>query len=251
MKPIVILQHEADVAPGNFAQHLTLRGRPFEVVRLYAGDVLPATAAEVAGLCTLGGNMSVATDRDGASALPWLEPELALLRDADARGVPVIGHCLGGQLLARALGGDVRRAPHLEMGWGRVSVDDAAVAREWLGDEAGSIEFFQWHSDSFELPPGARRVLSSAWCANQAYVVPRDGHAHVGMQFHIEMTPELVRLWAADAKAVQDGEAERQRTGGPAVQSPAEMVSDVDARAARMYRVAAHLYDRWLEGVRD
>ena len=265
MKPIAIIQHEADVEPGNFTQHLQRRGRPFEVIRVYAGDAIPADATAYAGLCSLGGNMSVATDGPAVSdarsaqaaqsaqpdaALPWLEPELALLRDADARGVPVIGHCLGGQLLARALGGDVKRAPHLEMGWGRVSADDAALAREWLGEDADGVEFFQWHSDAFDLPPGAQRILSSAWCANQAYVIPRDGYAHVGMQFHIEMTPELVRLWAADPKAAEEGYAERRRTGVPAVQSPEQMVSDVDARAARMYRVAAHLYDRWLSGVR-
>lgn len=254
MKPIAIIQHEADVAPGNLAAHLQRRGRPIEVIRLYAGDPLPANAADYAGLCSLGGNMSVATDRDQGSAdgaLPWLEPELALLRDADARRVPVIGHCLGGQLLARALGGTVKRAPHLEMGWGRVKVDNAALTREWLGDDAGGVEFFQWHSDTFDLPPGAQRLLGSAWCANQAYVIPRDGYAHVGMQFHIEMTPELVRLWAADPKATEQGNAEKNRTGGPSVQSPAQMLSDVDARATRMYRVAAHLYDRWLSGVRD
>lgn len=253
MKPIVVLQHEADVAPGNFAQHLALRGRPFEVVRLHAGDALPVQATDCAGICSLGGNMSVATDRAGAEVPTWLEPELELLREADAHRVPVIGHCLGGQLLARALGGDVTRAPHLEMGWGRVSVDDAVLAREWLGeldDGAGGIEFFQWHSDAFDLPPGARRVLSSAWCANQAYVIPRDGYAHVGMQFHIEMTPELVRLWAADPQTAHDAEAEQRRTGGPAVQSPAEMVRELELRAAKMYRVAAHLYDRWLQGVR-
>jgi len=260
MKPIAIIQHEADVAPGNFALHLQQRGRPIDVVRVYAGDPIPATAESYAGLCSLGGNMSVATDRHRARVaeaapaggpLPWLEPELALLRDADARGVPVIGHCLGGQLLARALGGSVKRAPHLEMGWGRVRIDDAALAREWLGEDADAVEFFQWHSDTFDPPPGARHLLSSAWCANQAYVIPRDGYAHVGMQFHIEMTPELVRLWAADPKAAEEGEAEKRRTGGPAVQSPAQMVSDVETRAANMYRVAARLYDRWLSGVRD
>lgn len=250
MKPIVIIQHEADVAPGNFAQHLALRGRPFKVVQLYADDVLPANAADIAGLCTLGGNMSVATDRDPSTAPSWLEPELELLRDADARGVPVIGHCLGGQLLARALGGDVRRAPHLEMGWGRVDVTDAALAREWLGDEADAVEFFQWHSDGFDLPPGAQRLLSSSWCANQAYVVPRNGFAHVGMQFHIEMTPELVRRWLDDPTADEVGEAEKRRTGGPAVQTPAQMLDQLEPRTSRMLRVAQRLYDRWLVGVR-
>ena len=245
MKPIAIIQHEADVAPGNFEQHLRARGRPFELIRLHAGDPLPESSAPYAGLCSLGGNMSVNDD------LQWIEAELTLIRDADARGVPVIGHCLGGQLLARALGGSVRPAPHVEMGWGTVGVDDATLAREWLGDDAAGVEFFQWHSDTFELPADARRLLTGTWCANQAYLIERPGYAHIGMQFHIEMTPNLVRRWAADPLAAREVEAERRRTGGPAVQSPEVMVDRVEARAADMYRVAAHLYDRWLRAARD
>ena len=245
MRPIAIVQHEADVAPGNFELHLQARGRPYQLIRLHAGDAVPASAATFAGICSLGGNMSVNDD------IPWIEPEIALMRDADARGVPIIGHCLGGQLLARAFGAPVTRALHLELGWGRVAVEDAALAREWLGDDVDAVEFFQWHGDTFALPDAARRVLTGSWCANQAYVVQRPGYAHVGMQFHIEMTPDLVRLWAADPTAAHEAEAERRRTGGPAVQSPQEMLVDLESRAARMYRVAAHLYDRWLTGTRD
>lgn len=245
MRPIAIVQHEADVAPGNFELHLQARGRPYQLIRLHAGDAVPASAAPFAGICSLGGNMSVNDE------VPWIEPEIALMRDADARGVPIIGHCLGGQLLARAFGAPVTRAPHLELGWGRVAVEDAALAREWLGDDAAAVEFFQWHGDTFALPDAARRVLSGPWCANQAYVIERPGYAHVGMQFHIEMTPDLVRLWAADPTAAHEAEAERRRTGGPAVQSPQEMLVDLESRAARMCRVAAHLYDRWLCGARD
>jgi GMP synthase-like glutamine amidotransferase len=244
MRPIAIVQHEADVAPGNFELHLQSRGRPYQLIRLHAGDAVPESSAPFAGLCSLGGNMSVNDD------MPWIEPEITLMRDADARGVPIIGHCLGGQLLARAFGAPVTRAPHLELGWGRVAVEDAALAREWLGDDADAVEFFQWHGDTFALPDAARRVLTGPWCANQAYVIERPGYAHVGMQFHIEMTPDLVRLWAADPTAAHEAEAERRRTGGPAVQSPQEMLVDLESRAARMYRVAAHLYDRWLCGTR-
>jgi GMP synthase-like glutamine amidotransferase len=244
MKPIAILQHEADVGPGNFELHLQQRGVPYEIVRIDAGDRMPMSAERYAGLCSLGGNMSV------NNALPWIDEELALLRDADARSIPVIGHCLGGQLLAKALGGQVTRAPYLEMGWAPVEVDDAALAREWLGRQAGDIEYFQWHGDMFELPAGARRILTSRWCANQAYIVPRPEFAHVGMQFHIEMTPELVKSWAADPHAVSEIERERRRTGGPAVQSPDEMREDLEERAARLHRVAAHLYDRWLRPAR-
>ena len=244
MKPIAIVQHEADVAPGNFEIHLQRHGLPYQLIRVDAGDTMPPTAEPFSGLCSLGGNMSV------NDPLPWIDDELVLLRDADARGVPVIGHCLGGQLLAKALGAQVKRAPHLEMGWSRIDVDDAALAREWLGDDAGDIEYFQWHGDMFELPAGARRILAGRWCPNQAFIVQRRGFAHVGMQFHIEMTPDLVRRWVADPLAEREIAAERQRTGGPAVQSVQQMSENADERAARMYRVAAHLYDRWLRGVR-
>ena len=245
MKPIAIVQHEADVGPGNFEQHLRARGRDYETIRIHAGDALPSSAAQYAGVCSLGGNMSV------NDPLPWIADELAFLRDADARGIPVIGHCLGGQLLARAFGANVIRAPYLEMGWAPVTIDDAALAREWLGEDAGVIEVFHWHGDTFAVPPGGHRFLSGNWCANQAFVLPRTGYDHVGMQFHIEMTPDLVRNWAGDPMAVREFERERARTGGPAVQSPAEMVGNVEQRTARMYRVAAHLYDRWLRGARD
>jgi GMP synthase-like glutamine amidotransferase len=244
MKPIAIVQHEADVTPGTFEQHLRARGRPYELIQLHAGDPVPPTAAPFAGLCSLGGNMSV------NDALPWIDEEIALLRDADARGVPIIGHCLGGQLLARVFGGAVMRAPHVELGWGRLAVDDAALANEWLGESADAIEFFQWHGDTFDVPPTGLRLLSGAWCANQAFILPRKGFDHIGMQFHIEMTPELVRAWAADPMALREYERERARTGGPAVQSPQQMVEDLAPRAARMHRVAEHLYDRWLCGVR-
>ena len=181
---------------------------------------MPPTAEPFSGLCSLGGNMSV------NDPLPWIDDELVLLRDADARGVPVIGHCLGGQLLAKALGAQVTRAPHLEMGWSRIDVDDAALAREWLGDDAGDIEYFQWHGDMFELPAGARRILAGRWCPNQAYIVQRPGFAHVGMQFHIEMTPELVRRWVADPLG-----RTRNRRGAPAHRWPGRAVGAADERA--------------------
>lgn len=245
MKPILIIQHEADVAPGNLALHLQSRGRPYELIALHAGDAVPPDAARWSGLCSLGGNMSV------NDALPWIDDEIRLMQDAEARGVPILGHCLGGQLLARAFGAPVSRSPHLELGWGRLAIEDATWAREWLGEDAGEVEFFQWHGDTFAVPPGARRVLGGDYCANQAFVIERPGYAHVGMQFHIEMTPELVRAWAADPAAFKEVEREVARTGGPAVQAPSAMVEDVERRTARMYSVAARLYDRWLRGVRD
>jgi GMP synthase-like glutamine amidotransferase len=239
MKPIAILQHEAGVTAGHFAQWLQSRGLASQLIEIDRGARVPAAAIDYAGLCSLGGNMSV------NDALPWIDDELALLRDAVARGVPVIGHCLGGQLLARALGAPVRRHALKEMGWLPVLVDDPVLAQEWFGVTNGPLELFHWHGDAFELPPGARRILSSPLTANQAYVIEREGIGHIGMQFHIEMTPELVRSWAQDPAAEAEVAEERARTGGPGVQSPTEMLRNVESRSAAMQPLAWHLYDRW------
>ena len=185
MKPIVIVQHEADAGAGHFAHYLSKSNLPHQTVRVFAGDAIPSSAEPYAGICSLGGSMSVNDD------LPWIEEELALMRDADRIGVPIIGHCLGGQLLAKACGAQVTRNAMKEIGWSQVEVDDAALARDWIGDEP-SFELFQWHGDTFALPAGARRFLTSRCCANQAFVVQRNPFAHLGMQFHVEMTPSLL-----------------------------------------------------------
>ena len=130
--------------------------------------------------------------------LPWIDEELALMRDADQRGVPIIGHCLGGQLLAKAFGAHVTRSAMKEIGWSDVEVDDVQLAREWIGSEP-VFDLFQWHGDAFALPVGARRFLTSSLCANQAFVIDRGHHAHLGMQFHVEMTPSLVNGWVSDS----------------------------------------------------
>jgi GMP synthase-like glutamine amidotransferase len=161
----------------------------------------------------------------------------------------VIGHCLGGQLLARALGATVRRNPCKEMGWLPVDVVDENLVMDWLGTRAPG-DLFHWHGDAFDLPEGARRLLSSPLTPNQAYVVERGGVEHLGMQFHIEMTPELVTAWASDPDAGREVDEERARTGGPGVQSPADMQVDLAARAGAMQTVAWRLYDRWARGLK-
>jgi GMP synthase-like glutamine amidotransferase len=181
--------------------------------------------------------------------LPWIDQELALMRDAVARGVPIIGHCLGGQMLAAALGAVVHRNPCKEMGWLPVDVVDPALVNAWFGP-ADIGELFHWHGDAFDLPPGARRLLSSPLTPNQAYVVERDAVWHLGLQFHIEMTPELVTAWADDPGAADEIEEERARTGGPGVQSPAQMCRDVERRCEAMRVLAWRLYDRWAQGLR-
>ena len=164
---------------------------------------------------------------------------LAEHREAVRADLPVLGHCLGGQLMSRAFGGAVRANPYKEIGWGEVRVCDNGLARAWLG-ELQAFEGFQWHGETFTIPPGATRVLENAHCENQAFALGR----HFAMQCHVEMTEELVRAWCRDG--AQEIEAS---AASPAVQNPGEMARDLEARVQRLHEVADRIYERWTEGL--
>ncbi|HEX7053808.1 MAG TPA: type 1 glutamine amidotransferase [Burkholderiales bacterium] len=238
MKPVAIFRASQSEGPGYFATYLERRGVPWQVVRLDAGEPVPRDARRYSGLVFMGGPMSVNDD------LPWIAPALELARDAVRKDVPLLGHCLGGQLMAKALGGVVTANPVKEIGWGEVRVADNEVARRWLGEagqgDAPGFESFHWHGETFTIPPGGTRVLESAYCANQAFALGR----HFGMQCHVEMTRELIESW------LESGAAEiAESRASPGVQEPAEIRRDVEARVARLHEVADRIYDRWLEGL--
>jgi GMP synthase-like glutamine amidotransferase len=204
-------------------------------VRIDAGDAVPDTLNGVSGVCLMGGPMSVNDD------LPWIPPLLALIRQAVAHEIPVIGHCLGGQLMAKALGGTVGANPQKEIGWGDVRITDADAARPWLGDATEPLLAFHWHGETFSLPPDATRILESAYCPNQAFVL---NGRHIGMQCHVEMTPELIESWC------DNGAAEIAASKSPGVQSPAAIGADLPARTERLHRLADKIYSRWIQGLR-
>jgi GMP synthase-like glutamine amidotransferase len=163
MKPIAIFRHSPGEGPAYFATFLDRHSLPWTLFRLDDGVSPPPTPEGFSGLCFMGGPMSVNDD------LPWIPQTLQLIREAAAAGIPVIGHCLGGQLMARAFGGTVGRNPVKEIGWGTVEATADAAAKDWLDDTA-RFEAFHWHGETFSIPPGATRILQSVHCANQAFV---------------------------------------------------------------------------------
>ncbi|MEO7743996.1 MAG: type 1 glutamine amidotransferase [Usitatibacter sp.] len=208
---------------------------PWTLVKLDADEPVPASSEGFAGLGFMGGPMS-ANDE-----LPWTQPVLALMRDAVKEGVPIIGHCLGGQMLARALGGEVKKNRVQEIGWNPVRIEDSATAREWFGD-AKEFTTFQWHGESFSIPPGGERILTGPHCENQAYVV---GDRHLGLQCHVEMTAEMIASWLGSG--ARELEA---NLSSPAVQ-PAETIrAEMPERLARLNRTAERLYERWSKNLR-
>ncbi|MDQ3027426.1 MAG: type 1 glutamine amidotransferase [Pseudomonadota bacterium] len=236
MKPVAVFRFSDTEGPGHFATFLDASRVPWTLVKLDAGESVPASSQEFSGLAFMGGPMS-ANDE-----LPWTQPVLALMRDAVGQGVPVIGHCLGGQMLARALGGTVSRNPVKEIGWNPVQVEGTPLAREWFGDDVSQFTTFQWHGDTFTIPPGGERILTGAHCANQAYVV--DGR-HLGLQCHVEMTPEMIASW------IDSGSGEvRANLTSPAVQPVEAIQEEMPAKLPELNRTAERLYRRWAKNLK-
>lgn len=230
MKPVAIFRHSPGEGPGYFATFLDAHSLPWVLIRIDAGEAVPATPDEFSGLCFMGGPMSVNDD------LPWIAPVCALIRNAVERSIPVIGHCLGGQLMSKALGGSVTKNPVKELGWGKVSRGDTPPP-DWLGD-IESFEAFHWHGETFSIPPGATRLLKSQWCDNQAFVMG----PHLGMQCHVEMTEAMIRLWCRQW-------ADECAQASASVQTPGQMFEQMDARLAAMRVAADRLYTRWIAGL--
>jgi len=170
--------------------------------------------------------------------LSWNAPLLTLLRQAVADDIPIIGHCLGGQLLAKALGASVAPTTTPEIGWGEVKVLAADSADSWFGGR-DNFSTFQWHYDIFGLPAGAARVLTNAHNPDQAYTLGK----HIGFQCHIEMTRPMVETWCRTGAA----ELPAQSTGP--MQSRADIFADLDRRLGALSRVADDVYAHWAKGL--
>jgi GMP synthase-like glutamine amidotransferase len=231
MKPVAIFRHNPGEGPGYFATFLDAHGIPWQLICIDAGVPPPPTFADFSGLCFMGGPMSVNDN------LPWLPPTFELIRGAVAANMPMIGHCLGGQLICKALGGTVTQNQVKELGWGEVTTTGPA-ARDWLGD-IEKFEAFHWHGETFSIPAGATRILKSAYCENQAFVMG----PHLSLQCHVEMTAAMIRLWN---RAWIDENA----LPGPSVQTPAQMEERMDERLVAMRVAADQLYARWITGLR-
>jgi GMP synthase-like glutamine amidotransferase len=232
MKCIAICRYAPTEGPGYLATYLNVRGIPWRLVKLDEGEMLPQ-AESIAGLAMMGGPMSVNDD------LPWIARMLELIRDAVGSGVPVIGHCLGGQLLSKALGGEVRANAVKEIGWGEIKLVEPRTASEW--GPRSSFTSFHWHGETFTNPPGSVRIWASAHCPNQAFI----HGASIGMQCHIEMTEELVETWCATGEQ----EILENLHRSPAVQAANEMRDGIADKIERLHRVADAVYDRWTRGL--
>lgn len=230
MKPVAIFRFSSSEGPGYFAEFLDGNGLPWHLIKIDAGDDLPKSINCYSGLCLMGGPMSV------NDPLPWIPGVLQLIRAAYANDVPIIGHCLGGQLMSKALGGRVRLNRVKELGWSALAPIPSDQTKKWFGQAADEVlTVFQWHGETFELPKQAQLIATNSYCTNQMFVLG----PHLGMQCHIEMTPEMIESWCEQWD-------EEQVRPSATVQTPAEMIAQTAFSLPKLRLLADNVYGNWI-----
>ena len=190
--------------------------------RLYQDEPLP-DAAEIGLLAVMGGPMNVYQHRDH----PWLRKEKAFLERAVTAGVPILGVCLGAQLLADVLGARVTQNSQIEIGWFPVRLTPEARDSRLFQAMPAEFTAFHWHGDTFDIPPGARRIAESEACSNQAFEYA--GRV-VGLQFHLEYTADSIRSMLAHCGS--------ELVNAPFIQDPDRILAGFD----RIERTRALLF---------
>ena len=234
MKPVVIIRFFPIEGPGYFATFLDNNHIPWRLVKVDEGEAIPSDIDTLSGLVLMGGPMSVNDD------LPWIPQVIALIQQAIARDIAVLGHCLGGQLMTKAMGGVVTQGPIKELGWGKVNVVASNIASQWLGNLT-EFEAFHWHGETFSLPENAVLLFSSPYCKHQAFAMG----VHLAMQCHVEVTEEMVHSWSTfNAAEIA------KNLSSPAVQAASVMQEKLPQRITALNAVANRLYTEWIQALK-
>jgi GMP synthase (glutamine-hydrolysing) len=223
--PVLVFRHGLSGPIGLLGDALALRQIEWRYVDLWVSPEEDPLVEDAQAVVSLGGPMSV------NDSLPWLRREERYINRAISSGVPVLGICLGAQLLAKCLGARVGPMRRKEIGWYPVRFTAAGLEDRLFRGLSPEQTFFHWHGENFDLPAGAERLAESDLCANQAF---RAGSSLYGLQFHPEVTAEIIGSWCdEDAACGELREAE----------------GDIDPKAhrAEMGEVAGQFFGRWCD----
>ena len=221
------LQHVPFEGPAGIESWAAARGHRIAATHLHADDPLP-DLNRFDWLVVMGGPMNIYEE----DRFPWLAAEKRFIKSAIEAGKVALGVCLGAQLIADVLGGPVHKNALKEIGWFPVRKTEAAARSRVFETLPEAMEAFHWHGDTFALPPGAIHAARSVACENQAFVF---NDRVVGLQFHLETTPESARLLA------QHGAGEL--VAGPFIQTATAMLAD-ESRFQRINKTMWKLLDR-------
>jgi GMP synthase-like glutamine amidotransferase len=209
--PVLIVQHAPYEHPAVIRRALESQGTPTLTIHPYRGDAFPKRK-EISGIISLGGSMHANDDENH----PWIPKECALLRECALEEMPTVGVCLGGQMLARGLGGRVEKTSSLELGWFPIELNEAGKADPVLGSAGGNPTVYHWHEDTFHLPKEATLLAYSHACPRQAY---RIGEKVYGFQFHPEADHQLLHEWLSYEGIEEEISDAQKMFGAKTVQS--------------------------------
>ena len=204
----------------------------YQVINAGAGEEFPTSIEPYSALAVMGGGMSV-----NDPLLSNRQAEILILQ-AILKDIPVIGHCLGGQLMARALGGTIQASPQPEIGWQPIQYESKALVDEWFGmDPTDTV--IHWHYESFSIPQGAVRLASSEACPNQAFAYGK----HLAMQFHIEINEDKIDSWVND----DDDKWIEARQQYDSVQDKDTILNGIPTYLNKHQATADSIYRNWLK----
>jgi GMP synthase (glutamine-hydrolysing) len=231
---VLAIVHQRDAGPGVFAAAVREAGAELDEWPLAERPRPPADPLGYDAVFTLGGAMNVGE----GERHPWIAAELALLRELLERGVPLLGLCLGAQIVAAAAGAPPRRAARPEVGWHRVELTDAGREDPLLAPLAPGFEAFQWHSYEFPLPPGAVALARSEVCLQAT----RIGERAWAIQFHPEVRAADALRWIENFRSDPDA----VRIGI----DPAALRAETEAKVGAFNQLGRELCRRWISASR-
>jgi GMP synthase-like glutamine amidotransferase len=231
MKPVLVLENHVPEHLAYLGTWLTKNNIDYVVFNADIDKEFPTSVEPYSALAVMGGAMS-AND----PLLSNRQAEILILQ-AMYRDIPVIGHCLGGQLMSKALGGTITTSPKPEIGWQHIDYVDNDLTKAWFGENPTDA-VIQWHYDTFSIPSGATLLASSPACPNQAFAIGK----HLAMQFHIEIDREKVATWVND----DDAKWIESRQAYDTVQDAQTMVNEAEIYLQKHQQTADNIYKHWL-----
>jgi GMP synthase-like glutamine amidotransferase len=231
MKPLRVFQHEACGGMGYLEAYLDQRHIPYEMVYISRGESVPVGLQDFSGLIFLGSTHSVNAGH------AWIEDEIALIQRAAQADVPVLGICFGGQLISKALGGAISQAPGMQIGWYRLDTTPDAV--KLIGPQLpSSFEVFEWHEDTFSIPPGGIPLFYGDCIKNQGFLHGRC----LALQFHPEITQSKIQDCLTH-------NSDDLNNGSACVQNNDKIREGLAERINQLHAVADTLFGWWLHTV--
>ena len=233
MKKILLFRHEPWIEAPHLTSLLFELNIPYEVIKIDEADKIPNDISnDTAALVFLGGTMSV------NDSLAWIEDELKLIRLADQKNIPILGHCLGSQLISKALGGTIAPMKEKEIGWHSIQFCENQQAKDWQGNIPNQTEVMLWHHDEFTIPEGASSLYTSKNCKNQAFV---KGNI-LATVAHIELSTTMLQNW------LEVYGNDIQANGG-SVQAISQIQESLPEKMQKMHFLTDRFYLKWLESV--